>query len=457
MLSRFLLPVGVALLGANLAVADQESCDLDNKCPEDTPCCSQYGQCGVGAYCLGGCDPRMSFSIESCAPIPVCESRTFSMDSLDGIVDVSEYLGDASKADFVSQGEPIAYNDNVLLTMPPRSVGTVLATTVNIWYGTIKAKLKTSRGAGVVTAFILLSDVKDEIDYEFVGTELETAQTNYYFQGVTDYGNSQNISLSDTFSNWHEYEIRWTPDKITWLVDGQEGRTKKRSETWDDENQRWNYPQTPSRLQISIWPGGADTNKEGTIEWAGGPIDWENHPDMENPGYYYATFGEISIECYDADSAPGTNKGVSYWFDDIAATNDTVVDGDKDTILGSFLATGLDMDKGKSDDDSSDDDDVATIPGGSSSGTGSTSGATSDEDSNSSDSSSSDDSSGGGGGDSSNSGSSGSSDSSSDSSCDTGSFSQDCNGGADSGAAPERVMGASALAGIVALGALLIL
>lgn len=55
-----------------------------------------------------------------------------------------------------------------------------------MWYGKTSARLKTSRGKGVVTAFILLSDVKDEIDYEFIGTQLDHAQTNYYFQGVTD-------------------------------------------------------------------------------------------------------------------------------------------------------------------------------------------------------------------------------------------------------------------------------
>jgi beta-glucanase (GH16 family) len=55
-----------------------------------------------------------------------------------------------------------------------------------MWYGNVKARFKTSRGAGVITAFILFSDVKDEIDYEFVGTELGDAQTNYYFQGITN-------------------------------------------------------------------------------------------------------------------------------------------------------------------------------------------------------------------------------------------------------------------------------
>jgi beta-glucanase (GH16 family) len=128
----------------------------------------------------------MSFSLDSCVPAPVCKSKTYKMDSLDGAVIIDKYLGDATKADWVYQGEPLMYNGNVLLTMPAHSVGTVMATTDYIWYGNIKAKLKTSRGAGVVTAFILLSDVKDEIDYEFVGTELDIAQTNYYFQGIPD-------------------------------------------------------------------------------------------------------------------------------------------------------------------------------------------------------------------------------------------------------------------------------
>lgn len=108
------------------------------------------------------------------------------MNSLKGIVDVSEYLGDPEKADWVGQGNPLVHDGHVLLTMPPKSVGTVLATTTYMWYGNVKAKLKTSRGKGVVTAFILFSDVKDEIDYEFVGVDLTTAQTNYYFQGIPD-------------------------------------------------------------------------------------------------------------------------------------------------------------------------------------------------------------------------------------------------------------------------------
>ena len=126
----------------------------------------------------------MSFSLDSCVPAPVCQDKTYKMNSLDRYKDISEYLGDPATADWVGQGEPIAYGDSMLLTMPKGSDGTVLATTTYMWYGNVKAKIKTSRGRGVVTAFILFSDVKDEIDFEWVGVDLRAAQTNYYFQGI---------------------------------------------------------------------------------------------------------------------------------------------------------------------------------------------------------------------------------------------------------------------------------
>ncbi|KXJ88685.1 concanavalin A-like lectin/glucanase domain-containing protein [Microdochium bolleyi] len=338
--------LGAALLGAAAvsAVDTAPKCSLTQKCPKSAPCCSQYGSCGAGAYCLGGCDPRMSFSLDSCVPAPVCQNRKMDMSSTDRIVDVSKYLGDASKADWVAQGSPIAYNGHTLLTMPPRSVGTVLASTVYMWYGRVKARMKTGIGAGVVTAFILMSDVKDEIDYEWVGTDLTTSQTNYYYQGIPDYTHSGNITgASNINQNWHDYEINWTPDKIEWLVDGKVGRSVNKKDTWNKTANRYDFPQTPSRVQLSLWPGGADTNAAGTVAWAGGAIQWDSDFIKEN-GYYYASVGEISIECFGANSPPGTNKGKSYTFKDIKSTEDTVVDGDKNTIIKSLLATGLDMD-----------------------------------------------------------------------------------------------------------------
>ena len=149
----------------------------------------EYGECGVGAYCLGGCDPISSYSLDSCVPAPICKSQDYKLTSLDGITSNTEYLGDASKSNWVSSGTPKVFNDQVLLTLSQdgaSSSGTLLASTSYVWYGKISAQMKSSRGLGVVSAFILLSDVKDEIDFEFVGKDLTHAESNYYFQGITD-------------------------------------------------------------------------------------------------------------------------------------------------------------------------------------------------------------------------------------------------------------------------------
>ncbi len=116
----------------------------------------------------------------------MCKSQDYKFDSLNGVTSQDKYLGDSTKANWVSSGQPVVFDNSVLLTMPVDSVGTLLASTTYMWYGKVSATLKTSRGAGVVTAFILMSDVRDEIDFEFVGTDLSTAQTNYYFQGITN-------------------------------------------------------------------------------------------------------------------------------------------------------------------------------------------------------------------------------------------------------------------------------
>ena len=124
-------------------------------------------------------------------PAPVCSSEDYKMTSLDGIQSNTQYLGDASKANWVSSGTPLQAPDNnsVILTLSEdggSGSGTLLASTHYVWYGKVSATMKTSRGAGVVSAFIMLSDVKDEIDFEFVGADLQTAQSNYYFQGITN-------------------------------------------------------------------------------------------------------------------------------------------------------------------------------------------------------------------------------------------------------------------------------
>lgn len=300
----------------------------------------------MGAYCLGGCDPLNSNALDSCVPAPVCESKNYKFNSLDGIVPNTQYLGDASKGDWVSSGTPVAFNNSVLLTMAEGTVGTLLASTHYVWYGKTTATFKTSAGAGVVTAFILLSDVKDEIDFEFVGVELTTAQTNFYSQGITDYSNGMNATVdNDVHMNEHTYEIDWNPDSITWSIDGNSVRTLQRSATWNATANMYNYPQTPARVQLSLWPGGLSTNGQGTIAWAGGLVDW-NSPYMATAGntkYYYAAFSEVDIQCYSPPAGANNQGSKSYIYTDPSGSNSSIEITNDNTVLKSLLGTGTNM------------------------------------------------------------------------------------------------------------------
>jgi beta-glucanase (GH16 family) len=326
---------------------------------------------GVGAYCLGGCDPVNSFSLDSCMPAPVCKNidTKFGNATQDRLITTTSYLGDASTADWVYEGTPLYTSDAMLLTMAEDTVGTLVASADYVWYGKITAIMSTGRGQGVVTAFILLSDVKDEIDYEFVGVELETAQTNYYYQGIPNYTHSTNISLSDTFANYHNYTIDWTPDAVTWYVDGQVGRVLNKSSTWNATANQYYFPQTPARVQLSIWPGGLASNAPGTIEWAGGEIDWSSQY-MQPQGYYYASFKEVSITCYDPPSGANINGNTSYQYTNDAGTNSSVEITDKGTKMGNFQDTGLNPDPSATASASTASGTADSVPGLSGAGSG---------------------------------------------------------------------------------------
>ncbi|KAI7968267.1 hypothetical protein EIK77_010437 [Talaromyces pinophilus] len=228
------------------------------------------------------------------------------------------------------------------------SVGTLVSYNHYIWYGKVSGTFKTSRDAGVITAFILLSDAKDEIDYEFIGANLTTAQTNYYFQGILDYDNEINATIdSDSFENYHTYEIDWTPDAVTWYLDGKSVRVLNKDQTYNATTKQFMFPQTPSRLELSLWPGGLASNAPGTIEWAGGEIDW-NSQDMQDPGYYYAIFSNVSITCYDPPSGANVQGNNAYIYTNSALTNNTVQIVNNSTVLANFADTGLNMTAGAS-------------------------------------------------------------------------------------------------------------
>lgn len=147
-----------------------------------------------------------------------------------------------------------------------------------------------------------------------------------------------------TYDEFHTYTIDWTQDSITWYIDGKPVRTRLRKDTWNATSKSYDYPQTPSRIQLSLWPGGLASNAEGTIKWAGGLIDW-NSQDIKDTGYYYVTVKDITIECYDPPSGAKIEGKKSYIIGDESGLESSVIITDKDYVLKSFLGSGTDMEK----------------------------------------------------------------------------------------------------------------
>lgn len=345
--------IAFLLLLAAGAVNAAVYCNSSQSCPQDKPCCSQYGECGSGSYCLGGCNPAFSYNIKACMPMPMCKDSSTNFKNYSSkLGKMSEYLGDAEDSDWIYEGYTLDYDDKdddaLILAMPKNTAGTVISSTRYIWYGKVSAKLKSSHLGGVVTAFILFSSVQDEIDFEYVGADLETVQTNYYFQGTLNYTNSKNISASDTFENYHTYEVDWHEDHVTWSVDGVAGRTLFKNQTYNETTDSYDFPQTPARVQISLWPGGDAANPPGTIAWAGGLINWDAD-DLKDPGYYYMFLHDINVTCYDPpkDTKVSGNKSYSY-VADRHWLQDSVVIGNNNTVLASSDGSGLDDNEKKS-------------------------------------------------------------------------------------------------------------
>ena len=190
-------------------------------------------------------------------------------------------------------------NEYLYLAMPKRSAGSLLTTTRSLLYGRVGVSLKTGQGRGVITTFVLFSNVHDEIDFEFLGGDLLHAQTNYYHQGELIHTRMvKAYTETNIHDEWHYYEIDWNEERIHWLVDGRIVRTLQKVDTWDPLRQIYKYPQTPMKLHVSIWPGGSESNSPGTIDWAGGLVDWENSPDIVQKGEFDCKIEYISIEPY---------------------------------------------------------------------------------------------------------------------------------------------------------------
>ena len=115
-------------------------------------------------------------------------------------------------------------------------------------------------------------------------------------------------------------------------------RTLNKADTWNTTDNAFHYPQTPARIELSLWPAGLSSNGQGTVDWSGGLVDW-NSPFMKN-GYYYAMFSDVNVQCYDPPTGYNNSGSKSYVYTNSDGLNTSISTTDNVEILGSFYASG---------------------------------------------------------------------------------------------------------------------
>ncbi|KAL2916883.1 putative glycosidase CRH2 [Polyrhizophydium stewartii] len=179
------------------------------------------------------------------------------------------------------------------------ATGTRVSTTRYILYGKVTARFSALSLPGAVTTFISMSDRKDEIDWEIVGKDLNSAQTNVFYKGIPEFALHGSTEAVADVSKPHEYTIDWKHNTLSWAIDGVVKRTLNKDTSISPltpPGERW-YPSTPSLFQISVWDGGASDSK-GTSDWAGGAIQWGSRSNIT------ALYEWIDIQCYDDHDNP---------------------------------------------------------------------------------------------------------------------------------------------------------
>ncbi len=126
-------------------------------------------------------------------------------------------------------------------------------------YGRFEARLQFAPGDGVVSSFFLWKNGSEvagtfwnELDFEKVGADCHL-QTNAIY-GNPSVPHSQTPALAASLCNqFHTYAYEWTPDYISWSLDGAEIRR----ETGDAATAFAQNATAGMQFRFNIWPGDA--------------------------------------------------------------------------------------------------------------------------------------------------------------------------------------------------------
>lgn len=215
----------------------------------------------VSAQTFTDCDPTKK----------TCPTET----ALGASVDI-DFTKGASKQFYNLPGTELTYGkDGAEFTIREESNAPTIESPWHILFGTIEVTMKAARGQGIVSSFVLESSTLDEVDWEWIGSDSVSVQSNYYGKGnTTTYDRAMYHPISNPQDAFHTYKIEWTSEYLKWFIDGAEIRHL----SYNDANGGQNFPQTPMKVKLGNWVGGGKNSPEGTVQWAGGLAQWDQAP-----------------------------------------------------------------------------------------------------------------------------------------------------------------------------------
>ncbi|KAJ2903264.1 glycoside hydrolase family 16 protein [Zalerion maritima] len=149
-----------------------------------------------------------------------------------------------------------------------------IETNFYFFFGRTEVVMKVAPGDGIISSIVWLSDILDEVDWEFFGSNTTHAETNWFGRGEPDFTNAIYHPMDNPVEDYHNYTTTWTSDSMDFYIDGEHVRQLLPADANDGEN----YPQTPMKFSLGIWAAGDPDQPEGTREWAQGTTDYDQGP-----------------------------------------------------------------------------------------------------------------------------------------------------------------------------------
>lgn len=112
-----------------------------------------------------------------------------------------------------------------------------LYSTQSYLYGRFEMRIKAAPGSGQISSFFLYRNDSEqntvlwrEIDLEIFGRDTNSFQTNIIIEKVEGKRlgtEAKHLATKNITAGYHIYTIEWTPDSVTWFMDGALLRTEK--------------------------------------------------------------------------------------------------------------------------------------------------------------------------------------------------------------------------------------